>query len=768
MATEQVDSRNDKFLNYSKISYEDTLSQISSILNLQTPRLQDFFNSSTGRMLHELFAAYTELIYRGIESGLLESFSPLATKLSSAIVDAQSKGYSIRRPVPAGASFYVVLGDTVSHYSGSFTIKKKSSFSINSYPFIALDDYTFKWDASGKVVPPANGTGIVQGSLKTATFTAEEGKIFQTFEIADPTFSEYFGDSDPLYDQVPENRLTIVKVDGVAWEIDRRSLYNPDQSTAPSMQGGKLVKSTNYKCMISTNSEGNVQLLFGDGIISAIPSGTIEVTYLSTDGVAGNMYNSKDLKIEAQSVDLESYPTNSITLGNISFYLNESAVGASDLESIDSIRYNSPKIFAALDRAVTTDDYKAILMTMPNVAHALAFGEDQMGAGDYRYFNTVMFTAINSLYTGAVGSLRPSYPSEYILSGFNTLGVAQSIQDAGTTTSNVKATFDSRFTLSSIENDISAQSRYEQYVNSLGSIFRLSKQNIDTTSEIGYILRTLRRKGQTTVRHIYFPSKVHKYNMKVEVFVTPISNKNTIASDIQQKSFAYLKDNTHFNFPIYSSKIIKIIESLKSIVGCHVTFEPYAELPSDSKLLDELLNQSLSVVDDLFASMYKLQALYPTVVLFPEFTENGVLLKSKFTDKLFDTFGYPGSVLMNDAKMYEANIANFINYAWENTLGRMLLNPLVVDGKIKSVSDFLNTEFQKPIENGGLINTDFNELIYDTFIRWAVQFRNDTDYYSALYVISEFGDISNFTQPNEIAQIELDVVNGITITTKNS
>ena len=109
MATEQVDSRNDKFLNYSKISYEDTLSQVSSILNLQTPRVQDFFNTSTGRMLHELFSAYTELLYRGIESGLLESYSPLATKLSSAIVDAEAIGYSIRRPVPAGASFYVIL-----------------------------------------------------------------------------------------------------------------------------------------------------------------------------------------------------------------------------------------------------------------------------------------------------------------------------------------------------------------------------------------------------------------------------------------------------------------------------------------------------------------------------------------------------------------------------------------------------------------------------------------------------------------------------------
>lgn len=769
MATNQVDDRNTKFLDYSKISYEDTLNEIASILNLQAPRVQDFFASSTGRMLHELFSAYTELLYRGIESGLIESYSPLATRLSSAIVDASSKGYSIRRPVPAGASLYVVLEGTVSHYSGSFTVRKKSSFSINSLPFIALDDYTFKWDASGKVTPPANGAGIIQGALKTATFTAEEGKIFQTFEIADPTFSEYFGESDPLYDQIPENRITVVKVDGVAWEIDRKALYNPDQSTAPSRNGGSLVKSTNYKCMISTNAEGNVQILFGDGIVSAVPSGLIEVTYLSTGGVSGNLYNSKDLKVDAQNVDLQAYPTNSITIDNISFYLNQSAVGGADLESIESIRYNSPKIYAALDRAVTVDDYKAILLTMPNVAHALAFGEDQMGVADYRYFNMVMFTAINSLYTGSIGSLRPAYPSEYILSGFNTLGVAQSIQDAGTTSSLAKSTFDSRFNLSTLENDISSQASYQSYVNSLGSIFRLTKQNIDNTSEIGYILRTLKRKGQATVRHMYFPSKVHKYAMKVEVFVTPISNKNTIASDIQQKTFAYLKDNTHFNFPIYESKIVKIIESLKSIVGCHVKFVPFAELQSDSKYLELLMEQSLDISDDLFRSLTLLQEQSPNVILFPEFTgTNGVPDKGSFQQKIYETFGYPGSSLMNDSLMNEMNVANFIEYAWENTLGRMMLNPLVCSGKIKSVSDFLNPDLQTSIQTGGLVNTSFNENIYDTFIRWAVQFRNDTDYYTALSVLSPEGDISNFTLPNEIAQIEIDVVNDIVITTKNS
>jgi hypothetical protein len=671
-------------------------------------------------MLHELFAAHTELLYRGVETGVLEGYSNIASKQSSAIVAASSLGYSVRRPVPASSSFYVAISGSSNSYAGAFTIPRLTQFTVNGIPFVTLDDYTFKWDSTGKVIAPETGTQIVQGSLVTAQFNSVEGKFFQSFTIADPSFSEYFGESDPLSDLDPSMRLTTVNVDGVYWDIDRRTLYSSDKSTAPYTKDGSLIKSRNYKCLIQTNAESNIEVKFGDGIISAIPSGKITVTYLSTNGNGGNIFNSKDLEINIVGNDISYDPINSLNESNIKFFLNESAIGGADFESIQSIKNNAPKIYSALDRAVTIDDYKAILLTMPNVSHALAFGEDQLAAGDYRYFNTVLYTAINRLYTGSEGSYRPSTPSEYILSGYTTLDVAQGIQDAGTATSNIKLSFDSKFDLSSLTNDISTQVTYNQYVNSLGSIFRLSKQNIDSASELGYIDRTLRKKGIATVRHIYFPSKVHKYRAKIEVFVTPISNKNSIANSIQQKTYSYLSDNTHFNYPIYSSKLIKIIEGLNSIVGCHVSFEPQVTAPNLSAYIDTILTESTSVIDDLIDSLNKVQLKHPEVALFPEFTLSGNVGKSAFMSSVLKAFTYGAGTLVNENKLCEKNIANFINYVWENTLGRMILNPYVVNGRISSISDFVNSQFNKSIETGGLVNTDINESIYDTFIRWAV------------------------------------------------
>ena len=63
-------------------------------------------------------------------------------------------------------------------------------------------------------------------------------------------------------------------------------------------------------------------------------------------------------------------------------------------------------------------------------------------------------------------------------------------------------------------------------------------------------------------------------------------------------------------------------------------------------------------------------------------------------------------------------------------------------------------------------NQSTGENLYDAFIRWAVQFRIDTNYYSAKQVIDTKGDISKFSIPHEIAQVFIDATNDIEITGK--
>lgn len=767
MADNLLDNRNENFLDYSKISFEDTLEQFQKLIKLQPTQTLDFFNSSTGKMFLELFAAVNEMGYRGIETGVLEGFTQTLTKFSSAVVSSGSMGYSIRRPSPSLTSFRVALTGAANSYSGSIVIPKFSSFTVNGVNFITPDEYVFTWDYSGTVTPPPEGASLYQGEFKSVSFKASEGTKFQKFIINDPTFSDYFGASDPLASEDPSLRVTSVTVDGEAWEVDRRTLYNVEQDTSSTAKyrDGVLILSNNKKCIIRTNSEGNIQVEFGDGIISSIPSGDIVVNYLSTLGANGNIPNSKDLQIQyASTASIIYNPVDSLTDDNLVFFLNDSADGGDDIESVQSIVNNSPMIYAALDRAVTTDDYIALLRTMPSVKYAIAYGEDQLGSGDYRYFNVVLYTVLNAIYVGTAGNLAPATPAQYICSGFNTLSVAQGIQDNSGYPAAVKSTFDSKFDLKTLTNDLSTQEQYQNYVETMGSLFRLTPQNIDVSSQLGYINKILKKKAQSTCRHLYHPPKVHKFRMKVKIFVNPISSKNTIASTVQQKAYTYLKDNTQFNFPIYSSKIIKIIESLKSIIGCHVSFVPSADIPNDSTYIDTLLTDSNEIADELFDSLNQIQTMYGPI--FDKLNNNGTLDSSLLQAYERETFSYANSTLINYQNLKEQNVSNFINFVWQQTVGKLILNPLVFGGVISSINALLDSKYSKNIEDGGLISSLNNEHVYDTFIRWAVQFRKDTNYYTAKYTIDKNGDISNFDIPSEIAQVEIDTVNDIDIETK--
>jgi hypothetical protein len=55
-----------------------------------------------------------------------------------------------------------------------------------------------------------------------------------------------------------------------------------------------------------------------------------------------------------------------------------------EIESVDSIKYFSPKVFASQYRAVTSNDYKAIIpYVYPNVESVNAYGGDELDPPEY-------------------------------------------------------------------------------------------------------------------------------------------------------------------------------------------------------------------------------------------------------------------------------------------------------------------------------------------------------------------------------------------------
>lgn len=127
---------------------------------------------------------------------------------------------------------------------------------------------------------------------------------------------------------------------------------------------------------VDETEDERYEVLFGDGVFGrALENGEfIEIQYLISNGTAAN-----DVQNFTFSGVLEDDKQNSnwtYTISNIN--PSSKAFGGASIESIDKIKYNAPKLFAAQNRAVTARDYAAIARNVyPAIADIITYGGEE-------------------------------------------------------------------------------------------------------------------------------------------------------------------------------------------------------------------------------------------------------------------------------------------------------------------------------------------------------------------------------------------------------
>ena len=118
------------------------------------------------------------------------------------------------------------------------------------------------------------------------------------------------------------------------------------------------------------------ELLFGDGVLGKkLENGSrVEVSYLRTAGPESN-----GVKTFVFSGVLENPDGVSPNAFDVTINSTVAASGGEELESTSKIRYNAPKAYGTQDRAVTAQDYAAIVRRVyPSTSDIIIFGgEDQ-------------------------------------------------------------------------------------------------------------------------------------------------------------------------------------------------------------------------------------------------------------------------------------------------------------------------------------------------------------------------------------------------------
>jgi hypothetical protein len=257
------------------------------------------------------------------------NYTPRSMKAAQLVVDViLNEGESINQRVIQGKEFIP--------YSSVFKAKDIDGNSVN---FVALN--TFKAvRRNGENI--AQNVVLHQGSLKDVSYVANtQGGIEARFTIPDRNI-----DIDTLEVRVQKSQTDT-------------SGENDIWSKATDIN---KLDSNSLVFFVQMSKENRWEIYFGDGILGKqIENGNmVSIRYLVTNGSLGNGigFDETEAKRSITSSDIRVDEVRIKTDANGKV---GTSFGGMEEEGIESIRYYAPRNYQAQDRAVTVDDYKALL-----------------------------------------------------------------------------------------------------------------------------------------------------------------------------------------------------------------------------------------------------------------------------------------------------------------------------------------------------------------------------------------------------------------------
>ncbi len=130
----------------------------------------------------------------------------------------------------------------------------------------------------------------------------------------------------------------------------------------------------------------NYEIQFGDGVFGRkLENGEyVEISYLTTSGPVTNGAKVFSFNGVLEDPSVTNQNLNAVSITVTSLTTVEASAGGENSESLDRIKFNAAKNYATQDRAVTAEDYKAIVRNLyPSVADITAFGGEEDSPPEY-------------------------------------------------------------------------------------------------------------------------------------------------------------------------------------------------------------------------------------------------------------------------------------------------------------------------------------------------------------------------------------------------
>ena len=338
-----------------ELDFDSIKSNLKDFLRQQDTLNSYDFEGSALSVLIDLLAYNTH--YNAYLANMLanEMFLDSAVKRESAVSIARHLGFVPRSARGAVAKVNFSIADNTTGAAVA-TLEKYSlfNFTINgkTYPFVNID--------------AVNSFGIGN----TYNFTNVELKqgtpeIYR-FTVRNPGPDEKY--------VIPNDNIDTTSI-SVSVQTSATDTTTTTYKLVSSIDGVDGTYQKGRVCFLEENQFGKYQLYFGDGVVGyKLTAGNIiNVEYVITRGAEAN-----SLPTEEVAFTLNTVPTNLTTSTLLTRTVLSKPNYGSAKQTINEIKFLAPLIRAAQDRAVTKNDYEALILNnKPQIESISVWGGEE-------------------------------------------------------------------------------------------------------------------------------------------------------------------------------------------------------------------------------------------------------------------------------------------------------------------------------------------------------------------------------------------------------
>jgi len=296
----------------------------------------DFDGSGLNNLL-DVLAYNTHYNAMNTHVAMNESFLDSAQIRSNVVSRAKLLGYTPTSKTASTADITLVLRRKDDSINSTYVINRGDTFTST------IDDITYTFillqDSQASVAVNASGIGtftfsnllVSQGVLKSRKYGVDNSLTTQKFVIDDPDV---------------DISTLLVKVYDTP-NASSYNIYNRFTDFTSGLTGSSLIY------YLEENYAGKYEIHFGNNSIGKQPGNqsVVELDFLSTRGPEAN-----DATAFAHNGGADTTVDGTSTI-----IVNSKSAGGSEVEDIESIRFNAPLSFIAQNRAVTSDDYQTLV-----------------------------------------------------------------------------------------------------------------------------------------------------------------------------------------------------------------------------------------------------------------------------------------------------------------------------------------------------------------------------------------------------------------------